>query len=149
MPQDEIQQIKESLDKHLAHYTKTIALMQKQIDVLKEHSHKHNEVDELDGLWLDGITYPYNPDYEPEKESDKNCKHEWESTPNACFSWCKNCGINVADIGNVDKPSEFISIRRDVAARWIEYQHADDVKTKITRWDASTNLAKEIKKGLI
>lgn len=101
-----------------------LSILQKQIDVLKEHSHEHG---------VKGMTYPYNPDYEP-----VNCK-----------TICDACGEYDYECKCDDKPSEFISIRRDVAERWMEYQHADDVKTKITRWDASTNLAKEIRKGLI
>jgi hypothetical protein len=40
-----------------------LALLQKQINILKEYSHFHEK--------KKGITFPYNPDYEAEPEDDK------------------------------------------------------------------------------
>lgn len=85
-----------------------LSLLQKQIDVLKDFSHDHGGK---------GMTFPYNPDYGPEKPV-------------------------------TDKPSEFISIPRDVAEKYIRYVEANDAPEAIKYYRSRQDVIDAIKQQL-
>jgi hypothetical protein len=69
------EKMKEDFSAHMEANEDIYKRLQKQIDILKDYSHRHYEEDETPDVLLStgGITFPYNPDYEP---SSVSCKHE-------------------------------------------------------------------------
>jgi hypothetical protein len=83
---------------------KRAVLLQKQIDILKDHSHKHGEEEgEYRNLNSKNISFPYNPDYEP--------------SPCLC-DYGEKCSV-CSPKPSFDK-CDTITISRKVAEEWIK-----------------------------